>query len=101
MNLDLLIKSFNQYLPDWMLKINKDNKTFPGIFPLRLKDKSKYDLIINKMKYEFDIDSTVLNFNFSDNYLDYCWEKVIPIPLHSDISFEKLKLLINLIKNLI
>ena len=100
-NLKIMIDNFEDSLPLWMINNYENDKIYPGIFPLRLKDKSKYNFIIYKMKSIFNINSQIYNFNFSDNYLDYIWEKVIPIPLHSDVNPDKLVLLIHLIKDII
>ena len=95
--LNLLINSFPNSLPDWMIKKSKDNNTLPGIFPLKIK-KEYYNLILNDLENKFNLKTRILNFNFSDNYLVYKWEEVLPIPLHSSLSDEVLSRIIKYLK---
>lgn len=95
--LDLLINSFGYQLPNWMIKNIKDKVTFPGIFPLKFSEEN-YSEITLKLKESFNLNVSILNFNYSSTYLEYDWKKVLPIPLHSEISLNLLKEIIKFLK---
>ena len=97
--LDLLIDSFGYQLPNWMIKNIKDKVTFPGIFPIKLNE-IYYEKIISKLNKDFNLNVNILNFNYSSTYLEYNWIKVIPIPLHSEVSLDLLKQIILYLKSL-
>jgi len=96
-NLKLLTESFVDQLPNWMLENCKSNDSFPGIFPIKLKNYN--EKIIKELKDYFDLHTQFLNFNYSDDYLIYNWKQVLPIPLHSGINESKIINIINYIKN--
>ena len=71
--------------PEWMLvQIEKGDMPAPGILPVCIR--KAYESVQTEVERIFQVEVAIYHFNFSDNYLNQEWTKVLAVPIHSEIE---------------
>jgi hypothetical protein len=75
-------------LPDWMRAGIGSKRPAPGILPVPLS--SGDSSLLDSIRQTADLDLCFYHFDFSESYLRPDWVRVLPVPLHSQVSLDQL-----------
>lgn len=97
--LDRLLRALDLALPLWMQDVARDARyPAPGLLPVRL---GRADgTLLSRIEHGTNLRLFFYHFDYSSLYDEPDWTLVLPVPLHSDVSFDQIDRLAALLRRL-